>query len=339
MASKRKKMLIGAAVAAATAVALAAGIGTASAYTRPAASPKPSKSATVKPSTAKPTTVKPTTAKPTATKSASATPSASKSATPTKTTASPAATTPTSATGTWTAPTGNAGFDYQIGGAYTPPSGVTVVSRDREASPAAGLYNVCYVNAFQAQPGDESWWKTNHADLLLRDKNGALVIDEDWNELMFDISTAAKRTALMTVVGPWIDGCKTSGFQAVEFDNLDSYTRSQNLLTQAQAIEFATLLSDRAHTKGLASGQKNLAELTTANAKKIGFDFAVAEECGAWDECDAYTATYGNKVLVIEYSQEGFTKACKAHGSTLSIVLRDVDVSTKGSGSYVFQTC
>lgn len=38
---------------------------------------------------------------------------------------------------TYTLPTANAKFDYQIGAAYTPPSGVKVVSRDRNASPTA----------------------------------------------------------------------------------------------------------------------------------------------------------------------------------------------------------
>src|SRR5262245_46420773 len=53
-------------------------------------------------------------------------------------------------------PPAHAKFDYQIGGAYAPPSGVRVVSRDHDAQPASGLYNICYVNAFQAQPGTES---------------------------------------------------------------------------------------------------------------------------------------------------------------------------------------
>ncbi|GAA3457987.1 hypothetical protein GCM10018962_98210 [Dactylosporangium matsuzakiense] len=48
---------------------------------------------------------------------------------------------------------------------------------------------------------------------------------------------------------------------------------------------------------------------------------------------------YGNNVIVIEYSQSQFTKACNSYGSTLSIVLRDVDVTTPGSGSYVFKSC
>ena len=42
-----------------------------------------------------------------------------------------------------TLPPANAGFDYQLGEAYAPPSGVTLVVRDRSASPAPGIYNVC----------------------------------------------------------------------------------------------------------------------------------------------------------------------------------------------------
>ncbi|WP_436536875.1 endo alpha-1,4 polygalactosaminidase [Actinoplanes sp. HUAS TT8] len=273
----------------------------------------------------------------------STTPSRSASPVTSAPTAAPTTATATATTSAkpaaWTAPPANAKFDYQIGGAYTPPSGVTVVSRDSGATPAAGLYNVCYVNAFQAQPGDESWWKTNHADLLLHDANGKLVIDEDWDEILLDFSTEAKRAALTTIVGGWIDQCAAKGFQAVEPDNLDSYSRSKGLLTQAQAIAYATSLATRAHAKGLAIGQKNTAELSSANAKKVGFDFAVAEECADFDECGDYTTSYGNNVIVIEYSKSGFTKACNAYGSRLSVVLRDVDVTTPGSKSYVYEAC
>src|SRR4051794_5544730 len=119
---------------------------------------------------------------------------------------------------TYTLPTANAQFDYQIGAAYTPPSGVKVVSRDRNASPAAGIYTICYINAFQVQPDELSWWKANHDDLLLK-KNGKYVIDTGWNENLIDISTAAKRTAVAAIVDGWIDGCAAKHFKAIEPDN------------------------------------------------------------------------------------------------------------------------
>ncbi|MEU9187909.1 endo alpha-1,4 polygalactosaminidase [Streptomyces sp. NPDC048484] len=235
-------------------------------------------------------------------------------------------------------PTANATFDYQIGGAYTPAKGVTAVSRDRSAKPATGLYNVCYVNAFQTQPDALDWWQDKHPDLILRDKNGDPVIDEDWDEALLDTSTADKRTRLTNVVGAWVDGCATSGFQAVEPDNLDSYERSGGRLTKAHNAAFAKLLADRAHAKGLAIGQKNTADMVS-DSTKIGFDFAVAEECGRYNECGDYAKAYANRVFVIEYEDNGFQRACTDFGSKLGIVQRDVDVSPRGSSGYAFKTC
>ncbi|MET9909397.1 endo alpha-1,4 polygalactosaminidase [Streptomyces sp. NPDC006476] len=236
---------------------------------------------------------------------------------------------------TVTLPPTHAAFDYQIGGAYTPPSGVKVVTRDHTASPAAGLYNICYVNAFQAQPGAESDWDP---DLLLRDSAGKVVYDEDWGEALLDVSTDAKRQRIAGTIGAQIDGCRSKGFQAVEPDNYDSYTRSKNRLTANNAQAFIKLLSARAHADGLAIAQKNTSELA-GNRKANGLDFAVAEECGQYNECDSYTSAFGNNVIVIEYTDAGRSKACRGWGGTLSIVQRDVDVSPVGTSGYVRKTC
>ncbi|MFC8083541.1 endo alpha-1,4 polygalactosaminidase [Streptomyces sp. NPDC057340] len=232
-------------------------------------------------------------------------------------------------------PPAHAGFDYQIGGAYTPPAGVTVVSRDHTASPAPGLYNICYVNAFQAQPGAEQDWDD---DLLLRDANGDVVYDTDWGEAFLDIRTADKRERIAEKVGTWIDGCADKGFQAVEPDNYDSYTRAGDLLDAADAQGLIKLLAERAHSDGLAIGQKNTVELAP-NREANGLDFAVAEECGEWDECGDYTAEFGDRVIVVEYTAKGLSKACAGFGDELSIVRRDRDVSPKGSSGYVRETC
>ncbi|MCO8273789.1 endo alpha-1,4 polygalactosaminidase [Actinoplanes sp. TRM 88003] len=241
----------------------------------------------------------------------------------------------------WAPPPANASFDYQIGRPYQPPKGVTVVSRDYTAAVAAGLYNICYINAFQTQPDDAAkrWWETEHPNVLLRDSKGKPVEDPDWDEYLLDFSTAAKRAELTQVVGGWISTCAAKGFKAVEPDNLDSWTRSGGRLKKADALAYAASLSAYAHGRNLAVGQKNTAELSRAESRTAGFDFAVAEECGEWDECDAYTGTYGDNVVVIEYTQGGFTKACTQFGRRLSIVLRDLDVSAPGSGTYKFKSC
>ncbi|WP_327293654.1 endo alpha-1,4 polygalactosaminidase [Streptomyces sp. NBC_01197] len=229
----------------------------------------------------------------------------------------------------------HAGFDYQIGGAYTPPSGVKVVSRDHEASPAAGLYNICYVNAFQAQPDAEKDWES---DLLLRKANGDVVYDTNWGEALLDLRTADKRRRVAEKVDSWIDGCADKGFQAIEPDNYDSYTRSSKLLSAANAEAYITLLSQHAHDRGLAIAQKNTSQLSGDRAK-TGLDFAVAEECGTWDECGEYTAAFGSNVIVIEYTDKGLSKACNGWGDRLSVVERDLDVTPRGSKGYVRKTC
>jgi Glycoside-hydrolase family GH114 len=235
-------------------------------------------------------------------------------------------------------PPANAPFDYQIGEPYTPPAGVRVVSRDHDAAPASGLYNICYVNGFQTQSEAASWWKTNHNDLLLR-RAGRLVTDDDWNEIMLDITTDAKRKALATIVDGWIDQCANKRFRAVEIDNLDTFTRAGGALTQAQAVAYAQLLVSYAHGKGLAAAQKNTTELGTTGRDKVGFDFAIAEECAENTECQDYVDVYRDHVIVIEYDSANFKKACSGYGATLSIVRRDRDVTAPGSSTYAYQSC
>lgn len=234
-----------------------------------------------------------------------------------------------------------AGFDYQLGGAYPPPEGVTVVTRDRTATPAHGAYGICYVNAFQTQPDELSWWQAHHPGVLLR-RPGGYVEDPDWpGEVLLDTSTPAKRAELLAVVGSWIDGCARKGFKAVEPDNLDSWSRSGGRLPSTADTAFAALLTARAHARGLAVAQKNTAELAP-RGRKLGFDFAVAEECQVYDECDAYTAAYNSHVLEVEYTDNGldaFTQACRARGHQISIILRDRDLVAPGDPGYVYQTC
>ncbi|RPK54878.1 hypothetical protein EES43_27820 [Streptomyces sp. ADI96-02] len=235
----------------------------------------------------------------------------------------------------------NAPFDYQIGGAYTPPAGVKVVSRDVKASPAAGLYNICYVNAFQTQQeGDVGGPQDWDSDLLLSDSGGPIV-DPDWDEVILDITTDAKRQRIAAKINGLIDQCASKGFNAVELDNYDTYTRDvvEGRITADHAQSYIRLLSQHGHAKGLAVAQKNTVELA-GNHKANGLDFAIAEECGdpRWNECSDYIAAFGNNAIFIEYTSAGLKNAC-AYGDRVSVVRRDVDVSTPGSGGYVRQTC
>lgn len=229
--------------------------------------------------------------------------------------------------------------DYQLGGAYPPADGVGIVGRDRGAEPADDVYSICYVNAFQTQPGELDSWPE---DLLLH-AGGASVFDPDWpDEALADTSTDDKRGRIAAIVTPWITGCAVDGFDAVEFDNLDSYTRSGGALDLDDNLALATELVDAAHAAGLAAGQKNAAEDAAALREQAGFDFAVVEECAAYDECEAYTEVYGPQVIDIEYTDQlprSFAEMCADADAPASMVLRDRDLLPAGAQGHTFETC
>ena len=173
---------------------------------------------------------------------------------------------------TWAPPPPHAGFDYQIGGDYPLPEGVTVVSRDWFAGTAPDdAYGICYVNAFQTQddeddvvrPDERSAWPAELVLLELGD-------DPNWGgEYLVDISTPEHRAAAAAWLEPMIATCAAKGFEAVEPDNLDSWTRFDDTpmedrvpFDEADAIAYAELIADIAHGYDLAVAQKNTVELT-----------------------------------------------------------------------------
>ena len=232
-------------------------------------------------------------------------------------------------------------FDYQLGGGYAPAEGTTIVARDRTDEPAEGLYTICYVNGFQSQGEDADLWAEND-DLILHDAAGEPVIDVNWpDEYLFDTSTAEKREGLAAIIGEWIDGCAADGFQAVEFDNLDSFSRSDGALTEDDNVALATLLVSRAQQAGLEAGQKNSAEFG-ARGPEIGFSFAVAEECHRWDECALYTDVYGDAVLDIEYTDDlrgTAEEVCADPQLPSRTIIRDRDLTQPDNAAYFFEAC
>ena len=246
---------------------------------------------------------------------------------------------PSDAAGKVTRPPVNASVDYQLGGGYQ--TYAEVVSRDRTDTPT-GRYDICYVNAFQTQPGQLSWWRKHHPKLLLR-KDDKLVRDPGWpDEVLLDTRKSWRRERIAVVLASWTSRCARDGFDAVEPDNLDSWTRSKHLLSRAGNLDLARRLVAKAHEKGLAVAQKNSAELTAEQVDRTGFDFAVAEDCQVYSECGAYRRLYGGHVIEIEYSDEGranFDKACDARADVWSIVYRDRDLVTPSDPGYVYDAC
>jgi hypothetical protein len=238
-------------------------------------------------------------------------------------------------------PPAGAAFDYQLGGAYPPPDGVRIVARDRTAAPADAGYDICYVNGFQTQPDASDEWLGERSELLVH-RDGEPLADPDWpDEYLFDASTAAKRSAIVARVGPWIEGCADDGYDAVEIDNLDSFTRSEGAFGVDEAVALAGAYVEIAHAAGLAIGQKNAAEHAD-RMHDLGFDFAVTESCLVYDECVAYTDVY-DVVLDIEYTDElaaaAFTTACDSPDRPSSLILRDPLLLPAGHPDHTYTRC
>ncbi|HET7432746.1 MAG TPA: endo alpha-1,4 polygalactosaminidase [Nocardioides sp.] len=221
-------------------------------------------------------------------------------------------------------PTGT-DWDYQLGGKRPVPDHVGIVERDRLASPAKRKYNICYVNGFQTQADQKKFWH-RHWSLVLKD-GGKPVEDSAWGEWLLDLRTHAKRAALAKIMGKWTQKCADDGFQAVEYDNLDSFSRSHHLLTKKDNRRYAGLLVAAAHDAGLAAAQKNWAEW---DGSVKGYDFAIAEQCAQYSECASYVDSYGSHVLAVEYHDKPFHQACRHWADTFAIVRRDVNLTKHG---------
>ncbi len=237
---------------------------------------------------------------------------------------------------------GGSQADYQLAEPYPVPAGTAIVVRDSTAGPAAGVYSICYVNGFQSQPGETTGWLAEQPELVL---GGATdpVVDANWpDEIIFDTSTNAKRAAIAAITAPTFERCADAGFDAVEIDNLDSFSRSGGALTAEHNIALAALYAHAAHRLGLAIGQKNTAELAIRLRDEVGFDFAVAEECDRFKECALYTDAYGTNVIDIEYSDnllDSFARACERSDGLHSMVLRDRELLPDTARGYVFEVC
>lgn len=253
----------------------------------------------------------------------------------------------------YTLPPADGQFDYQIGGDYSPLAAVRVSSRDRLVDPVdprgGSVYDVCYVNTFQTQPDEIAWWRANHPTLLLRNASGNYVGDPMWGEILLDTRTSAKRTALSRIMNGWFAGCADKGYDAIEPDNLDTWTRSQGLITKANNVNMMRLLTAGAHAEDLAIAQKNVSPELGAQGPAIGFDFSIVEECQVWSECGPVLTNYGGRVYEIEYTDNEevagdggygyFDRACSARGATISVILRDRYVTPSGDPDYVYDDC
>ncbi len=218
-------------------------------------------------------------------------------------------------------PTGT-DVDYQLGGAVDRPDHVGIIARDRTEEPAQGRYNICYVNGFQTQPDAKKFWRAREGLLLHR--KGRLVVDGQWGEWLLDVRTKAKRKRLARIVGAVDRGVRRRRLRR-------GRARQPRLLHPQppphRAPAGTGLRPPARATCPPGRPARGPEEPAGFDGTRIGFDFAVSEECARYDECGRYVEHFGDQVVMIEYRDGDFREACRDFGATHAIVRRDLDLT------------
>lgn len=171
------------------------------------------------------------------------------------------------------------------------PDGRTPNRAAVHALHARGAYAICYVDA-----GTWESWRPDAGRFprsLLGRANG-------WpGERWLDIRRVNLILPLLTAR---VAACARAGFNGVEFDNVDGFENTTGFaLTSAAQLRFNRDLAALAHRYGLAAGLKN--DPSQVGALATTFDFAIDEQCEAYQQCGAFAPfiARGHSVFDVEY--------------------------------------
>ncbi|OAZ15200.1 hypothetical protein TH15_05280 [Thalassospira profundimaris] len=228
----------------------------------------------------------------------------------------------------------NGPFHWQLQGILDVDDAIRIVgvdlfdvSADQVAAwRAAGQYPICYINV-----GAVEDWRDD-AKAFPQDVIGAPYWGWD-GENWLDISRFELFANMITAR---LDLCRDKGFLAIEPDNIDAYEADQSSkptgfdITRADQLRYVNWLITEAHMRGLAIGQKNVADLVPDLVDQM--DFALLESAhrlGFMEDFDPYVAQ-GKPVFAVEYLDEGadlaaFCPAALAHGFQGVIANLDLD--------------
>lgn len=123
------------------------------------------------------------------------------------------------------------------------------------------------------------------------------------------------------------DLCQRKGFDAVEPDNIAGYENKTGFpLTTADQLRFNRWVAREVHRRGMAVALKN-------DPGQVGqlvgrFDFAVVEECFAYDECGMFSpfVDAGKAVFVAEYEEPLAAICDQAERLRFSVIRKGYDL-------------
>lgn len=210
--------------------------------------------------------------------------------------------------GPWWAPTPGTPWQWQLTGTIDTSFDVVAYDVDLFETPqatidglhAAGRKVICYF---------DTAYEPNRPDSAALEAFRGNPID-GWPGQYWVDQRAPEVRAVMT---GRLDLARAKGCDAVEPDDVDAVDNDPGVpLTAADQLDFCRFLAREAHGRGLGVALKNnLGQIPDLVAD---FDFAVNEECFAYDECDALSAfVQANKaVLQVEYTEGNLdTKAAQ----------------------------
>jgi len=123
------------------------------------------------------------------------------------------------------------------------------------------------------------------------------------------------------------DICRRKGFDAVEPDNVAGYENETGFpLGAGDQLRFNRWVAREVHRRGMAVALKN----DPAQVKQLvgNFDFAVVEECFAFEECGMFSpfVEAGKRVFVAEYSEPLAAICDQAECLRFSVIRKDYDL-------------
>ncbi len=165
---------------------------------------------------------------------------------------------------------------------------------DTELDSLSGKIIVCYFSA-----GTWENWRDDADDFPGEALGDTLPEWED--ERWLDFTDATVRDIMLDR----LDFAVTRGCDGVEPDNMDGYVNDNGVgLNATEQLEYNRFIADAAHDRGLSVGLKN--DLDQLEDLVDWYDWALNEECHAYDECDRYEvfADANKAVFHVEYVDE-----------------------------------
>lgn len=162
---------------------------------------------------------------------------------------------------------------------------------DEELAALSDRVVICYFSA-----GTWEAWRDDAGDFPSEALGSTL---EEWeDERWLDLTNARVREIMLAR----LDLAVERGCDGVEPDNMDGYANENGAgLNATEQLAFNRFIADAAHERGLSVGLKN--DVDQLEDLVGWYDWALNEECAAYDECGRYEVftSQGLAVFHVEY--------------------------------------